>query len=663
MSYYSINPVRLVRHPYRLFFLVVVFAISFGAGSYCQAALKDSADLLSPDVVYPYGREELKSVQVNLRDIGYDPKEIDGLVGPHTRAAVKRFFTDFKDVICCDTFEDLRTVLMLLAAVAPREPQWKTRILAPGFLQWVVSKQPGLDLRACRIWTTLTPNQLLDFFANYHDQDLLSFERTADYIVSYQLTEADLEKLKSEEDLLGRLKKLADKSFAGRKAFRDAVRDAAAFKDPGDDYPLKSLLQDTRAAATHTLTEDSLSKLNATPIPEGVLEALAPLQDVEYADQNAFGQAVQPILDDVNGQVRPYRMKILKAAKGPKVCTLPSESLEELQDDLPAELLTPLKKYEGQVYDSKKALKASIQQIVARISKDCACPEKTLEKLILDKIVCQKGYRITEAIVKQFADEGMPDYLLRLMRQFANLGLMTPDTFTTKLDERLANLSASWRNMIEGQVSYRLTEKGLAQLDHAPLSAEIPDALIEWLQTNLLDIDYANKHLFESALQAKLDRLVQAYRTTVRLALVNRGPTQLTADVLAQLKAELGNKGVPYDPQQLESQIDRRGRDKTAMASAMRDEIETPFDVWKRYGANIATIARKERLFASDSVNRPKAIDWQGESCGCVLDDLSETTVYGFYPFWLSGNQDDAPPGSIQFFGPLTNRLLCSARR
>ncbi len=650
MIHYSINPVRLVRHLYRLFFLVVVFTISFVAGSYCQAAFTDHADLLSPEVVYPYGREEIKSVQINLRDIGYDPREIDGLVGPHTRAAVKRFFTDFEGVICCDSFEDLRTVLMLLAAVAPEEPQWKTRILAPGFLQWVVKEQPGFDSRACRIWTTLTPFQLLGFFESYHDQDLLGFERTADYIVSYQLTEADLEKLKSEEDLLGRLKKLADKPFAGRKAFLDAVRDAAAFKDPDDDYSLQSLLQDTSAAATHTLTEDSLSKLKEAPIPEGVIEALAPLQDVEYADQNAFDQAVQPILDDLHGQVSPYRTKILKAAaEGPQVCTLSRESLAELQDDLPAELLTPLKALEGQVFESKKALEASLREIVAQISKDCACPVKTPEELILEKIVCQKGYRITEAIVKQFADKGMPDYLLSLLRQFTDLGIMTPETFTAKLEARLDYLPVSWRNKIDAQVNYRLTEQGLAQLDHAPLSAKTPDALIEWLQTNLLDIDYANKHLFESALQAKLDRLMQGYRETVRQVLENRGPTQLPADVREQLKAELDEKGLPYDPQQLENQVDRLGRDKTAQESALQDEIKTPVDVWKSYGTKITTIARKERLFASDRVNRPMAIDWQGESCGCVLDDLSETTVYGFYPFWLSGNQDDAPPEAFSF--------------
>jgi peptidoglycan hydrolase-like protein with peptidoglycan-binding domain len=37
------------------------------------------------------GREAVKSLQTQLRDAGFDPGPIDGVVGPRTRAALQKY--------------------------------------------------------------------------------------------------------------------------------------------------------------------------------------------------------------------------------------------------------------------------------------------------------------------------------------------------------------------------------------------------------------------------------------------------------------------------------------------------------------------------------------------------------------------------------------------
>jgi peptidoglycan hydrolase-like protein with peptidoglycan-binding domain len=80
--------------------LVIVFlaAAALSAATVAPATAQGSASSvasLNMSAVPDLGREEVRIVQRGLHDKGMDPGRIDGVVGPHTREAVRAFQTRY----------------------------------------------------------------------------------------------------------------------------------------------------------------------------------------------------------------------------------------------------------------------------------------------------------------------------------------------------------------------------------------------------------------------------------------------------------------------------------------------------------------------------------------------------------------------------------------
>ena len=111
----------------------------------CIAVENDCEKLLSQEAFKKLDKEKIKTIQLSLVATGYNPKEIDGVIGPHSRAALLKFCADFKNEFRQDSIDSFLATLFLYAAIAKEEPakypEWKKIALSNEFKSWI-NKQP-----------------------------------------------------------------------------------------------------------------------------------------------------------------------------------------------------------------------------------------------------------------------------------------------------------------------------------------------------------------------------------------------------------------------------------------------------------------------------------------------------------------------------------------
>ncbi|SDU58441.1 peptidoglycan-binding domain-containing protein [Desulfobacula phenolica] len=100
---------------------------------------------------------------------------------------------------------------------------------------------------------------------------------------------------------------------------------------------------------------------------------------------------------------------------------------------------------------------------------------------------------------------------------------------------------------------------------------------------------------------------------------------EIQNDIIEQLKAI---KDVEY-------------ANKNLLLNALQEKI----DVSCEYRELIAEKTKKKYAF-----DETKSIKWNNGTCGCVLDDLSGI-IYGFYPFWMAGEEQQLDFGVLSRIG------------
>ena len=92
-----------------------VVGISIAAESNC-------GQLLSGTAYKTFSRAKIRQIQDSLVVTGYDPREIDGIIGPNSQAALKQFCSEFSNEFRKDSIDDLVATLFLYAAIAKISP-------------------------------------------------------------------------------------------------------------------------------------------------------------------------------------------------------------------------------------------------------------------------------------------------------------------------------------------------------------------------------------------------------------------------------------------------------------------------------------------------------------------------------------------------------------
>lgn len=172
-----------------------------------------------------------------------------------------------------------------------------------------------------------------------------------------------------------------------------------------------------------------------------------------------------------------------------------------------------------------------------------------------------------------------------------------------------------------------------------PSFISLNSVIANLLERELGDMAYPDKSLFDNAVQAKIKAGIGAcYSKQTHNQYISS--LRIGDEDYKKLKEHLliGNYyGMPKLNYQLK-QIDRlRSRPPGSCDVAdikMIDEFVADFYehiVWP----SIAALYEKKPVF-----NKSIPIHWNGEGCGCVLDQLSGT-VYGFYPFWSNDREKE----------------------
>jgi hypothetical protein len=169
---------------------------------------------------------------------------------------------------------------------------------------------------------------------------------------------------------------------------------------------------------------------------------------------------------------------------------------------------------------------------------------------------------------------------------------------------------------------YTLTDASIKAMSADPKYAPVPPVVLKMVG-EISGIQYPRRSLFDKAVTAKLQAGLGACPSGGSGTRKRLAEQKITKEDLIALKAAVG------DP--LAAKLDRL-YDGASCEEAETESMNTTLaELYERYKSSLGEQARKQPRF-----NSSKPISWTGQSCGCVADQF-DGQVYGFYPFWLAG--------------------------
>ncbi len=258
----------------------------------------------------------------------------------------------------------------------------------------------------------------------------------------------------------------------------------------------------------------------------------------------------------------------------------------------------------------------------------------------------EQSYRLTLGSLQLLRDgKVVPDAIINELEKLS--GTYPNEAFfseaildaTATVNEPIDQYMPEIVKAAESSTTYILTARALAELSANRKNEPVPQVILDMLK-GLQGLDYPQQWLFDKAVMARLRNGVGACPSgTPGNASYRR---KVSAEQMKQLETAI------RDPNLFE-QLDKLWQDKAcspAEALAMPQQIEA---LYIKYRASIRETARKKPAY-----DPKKRVLWDGDGCGCVLDEL-DGEVYGFYPFWLAGARqkvDFSTLSRIAYYGP-----------
>ncbi|MGO0793179.1 hypothetical protein ACTOWA_25255 [Herbaspirillum seropedicae] len=240
----------------------------------------------------------------------------------------------------------------------------------------------------------------------------------------------------------------------------------------------------------------------------------------------------------------------------------------------------------------------------------------------------QQSYHLTLDNLQQLREGGVPEDIL------AALEALTATTYPNQaaFSEAVLDATPSVKSSIDPHMGaiidaadtsniYILNARALAELGANRRNEAVPQVILDMLK-GLQGLEYANQWLFDKAVMARLRQGIGACPGGMA------GNAALGRKISSQQMEQLAR--AIADPA-LFAQLDKLWK---ATSCSKIDELSMPQQIEALYipfRASIRATARKHPAY-----DPAKQVRWNGNGCGCVLDELNGD-VYGIYPFWHAG--------------------------
>ncbi|SES70458.1 hypothetical protein SAMN05216326_10282 [Nitrosomonas marina] len=185
-----------------------------------------------------------------------------------------------------------------------------------------------------------------------------------------------------------------------------------------------------------------------------------------------------------------------------------------------------------------------------------------------------------------------------------------------------------------------ITQDFIKFLDQAmigdPFMASLNPVLAELLENEFAGTAYPRPELFDKAAQAKIFAGIGVCQEALLHNQYTLG-IKISDEAFLALETDLLNNqmyhGMPEIRKHLKLINALRERSGTCNEAEKRDVDEFISSLYEHVVRPAVALLYKKRPVFDASVT----LNWDGDGCGCVLDELSGT-VYGLYPYWLAND-------------------------
>ena len=125
--------------------------------------------LLTEETLNTYNQDpaRVERAQKGLVASGYDTGPLDGIIGPYTTAALKRFASDHALEADSLFASNLTDAVLLYAEVAATHPDWQAIIGSDDFARWLDRQSYYQTSTIQHVKKTATPQQVIDLLHRY----------------------------------------------------------------------------------------------------------------------------------------------------------------------------------------------------------------------------------------------------------------------------------------------------------------------------------------------------------------------------------------------------------------------------------------------------------------------------------------------------------------
>lgn len=389
---------------------------------------------------------------------------------------------------------------------------------------------------------------------------------------------------------------------------------------------------------SYMLTQENFSQLKARG---EVLKRFEKLQGKTYPGSQEFEAAVEAALQGVPNAEKQVQLA-LKYAELQTCRKFTDDSFNKLKiAAVPAYILQSVQELKGVNFPLDK-IDGAVQTALGSFA------DKVINfdpgEIVVQAEISKSGTAtITDVSIKKFTDAHPGDpaaaAIIAKLQKLKKIEYQSAKTMTAAMKNVLKQAgddingfqSTILSSAVE-TVAYGLTEKSIQDMSGQIGETAVPQIYLE-LIGELLDVQYPNADLFWLAAKAKVS-MAGSYnipRATLFGALANQDSDKIDEAFLEKLSGKV--------PPALIAQIGTLQGRTFSDGQALKNEVENLLDKleddFEQYRPLLVSLARKTHPFDAS-----KIIQWSGESCNCVHENLSGQ-VYGFYPYWLAGQKQD----------------------
>lgn len=548
--------------------------------SVTQALDLNCAQMLEGTLNKSLDKGSIIEMQRNLIQLGYTPEWVDGIPGPRTRSALRQFCERARFALATE----LRVMLQNHVEIARAYPHWTQTLESDEFAKWVEGEPDADEIGLSK--STGSSVEVIALLDRYQKRKVTN---TATQPVAKPVTQTVTQTV----------------------------------TQPIDDIQV-----------SYMLTGENFKQLKEM---SKLFKLLEKLQDETFANKQEFEAAVEVALKGV-AEPEKYIGMALKYAGPQTGRKLSEESFNKLKvEAVPAYIQQPLLQLKDVNFPPEKiegSVKAALGGLADKVSQ-----YDPGEIVALAKITESGTLIFSGPSSQKFsgAHKGDPaaDAILAKLLKLQNVEYQSAKTMTAamkKVLKQAADEIGGYQPAILAATvktaAYGLTEASMLDMKGQTEKIALPEVYIEMLG-DLQDVEYPSAELFWKATQAEIT--LAGTNNVTRVAIVNVLDEEVAKEIDGPLLDKLRAKGVPPaltpllrglrgdSTQNLEDKID-----------LMLTKLEKDY---LQYEKMLVSMARKTHRF-----DETKVIQWSGESCGCVHDNLSGQ-VYGFYPYWMAGEK------------------------